>query len=69
MVWGVPFSPDGAPASTGGEDEVFRLCDLDGGQEIRRFGGHTSAVRFVALTPDGRRALPCSDDHAVRCGM
>jgi WD40 repeat protein len=39
---------------------------VPGGPLIRTLEGHTSSVRAVALTPDGRRAVSASDDQVVR---
>jgi WD40 repeat protein len=40
----------------------LRLWNLDSGQEIRRFSGHTGAVNRVAITPDGRCAVSAGDN-------
>jgi WD40 repeat protein len=37
-----------------------------GGPLIRTLQGHTSGVRAVAVTPDGRRAVSGSDDHTLK---
>ena len=42
------------------------MLDLGRGVEECTLTGHTSAVRAVAVTPDGRRALSASDDHTVK---
>ena len=61
---GVAFSPDGRVALVAAED-VFggsgatslTLWDIETGEEIRRFEGHTTYVRSVAFSSDGRLAL------------
>jgi WD40 repeat protein len=74
----VAWSPDGHRALSGGgvretkasqpqpSDCVVRLWEVDTGKEIRRFPGHTQAVRCVAFAPDGRRALSGSLDGTLR---
>lgn len=36
-----------------------------GGPLLRTLTGHSSVVSKVALTPEGRRAVSCSDDHSL----
>jgi WD40 repeat protein len=76
MVRAVAFSPDGRLALSGNlhaagsydhaPDYHLRLWDVDSGQEVRRFRGHTSLVEGVTFSPDGRHALSCSDDGTLR---
>jgi hypothetical protein len=77
-IWSVAFSPDGRRALSGGgvyisgdvverpNDFVVRLWDVESGQEMKRFQGHTDTVRCVAFSSDGRRALSGSWDKTVR---
>ncbi|MEA3340348.1 MAG: WD40 repeat domain-containing protein, partial [Chloroflexota bacterium] len=75
MVFDVAFTPDGkrflstsasADPTTVVEDTSIRLWDLETGQEIRRFEGHTGGAIQVAISPDGRAALSASNDQSVR---
>jgi WD40 repeat protein/DNA-binding SARP family transcriptional activator len=69
------FGPDGKrflsgsgsldPAAPAGDTSI-RLWNLETGQEIRRFEGHTGVVTQVAISPDGHRALSASADLSVR---
>jgi CubicO group peptidase (beta-lactamase class C family) len=49
-----------------GTDFTLRLWDLDSGQEVQRFRGHTLWVRSVAFSPDGTRIVSASNDRSVR---
>lgn len=51
------FSPDDKIALSGGHDAIVIMWDVATGQEIRRFEGHSGAVRTVAFSPDGLTAL------------
>jgi WD40 repeat protein len=53
----IAFSPDGTMAISGGDDGVVILWDVSTGEEIRRFKGHSGAVRAVAISPDGLMAI------------
>jgi WD40 repeat protein len=43
-----------------------RLCDVDTGEEVRRFPRHTGFVFCVAFSPDGRWVLSGSYDGTLR---
>jgi WD40 repeat protein len=47
-------------------DCTMRLWDVETGQELRRFVGHTGPVTGVAFAPDGRHAVSCSHDRTLR---
>jgi WD40 repeat protein len=69
-IWCVAFSPDGKKAlSAGGypkvkdggkveyEDCAVHVWDVAKMQELSRFNGHTSEVKYVTFLPDGRHVL------------
>lgn len=43
-----------------------RLWDVPAKRCLRRLVGHSSAVRGIAVSPDGNSAVTCSDDCTVR---
>jgi len=79
-VWGLAISSDGTRVvcGAGGERrsngqwvaarEGNAAWVLDGAAQtmVRRFGGHTHAVKSVAISADGRRALSGSWDKTAR---
>jgi WD40 repeat protein len=62
----VAFAPDGRTAASGGQDMVVRLWDIETGQEIRLFEGHTGRVTCLCFTPDGLHVVSGSDDKTLR---
>jgi WD40 repeat protein len=77
----VAFHPDGRHFLLGALGGRVKLLELDTGRSVRSFAGHTSWVRQVAISADGRRALsvsgdqrylapdpqPAANDSTVRC--
>ncbi len=49
-----------------GQGVSVRLWDVANGRELLRLTGHADAVRAVAVSPDGRRAVTGGDDRTVR---
>jgi WD40 repeat protein len=60
------MSADGRWIATSGDDTTARLWDVPTGQEVRRFVGHTAAIRTLAISPDGQTVATASDDFTVR---
>jgi len=42
------------------------VWDIESGEEIQTFEGHTDPVEAVAVTPDGKHAISGSDDNTIR---
>ena len=62
-VISMAFSPDNAMLVTGGGDFSVRVWNVQTGIEMRRFTGHTLAVRNVDFSPDGHFVLSGSFDQ------
>jgi WD40 repeat protein len=61
------FSSDGKLlASAGQQDHAVKLWDINKGQEITTFQGHTDYVWAVAFSPDGMTIASGSGDQTVR---
>lgn len=65
-LWFPVFSSDGRRlvASSGGKR--FRVWNLDTGEQLQIFEGHTDRIRCVAISSDLRFAVSGSDDKTVR---
>ena len=65
---GAAFSRDGKYLITGnlGSATTVRLWNVETGQELQSFGGHTSGVQAVAISPVGRFAVSGSRDWTLR---
>jgi hypothetical protein len=65
-VQSVAFSSDGRRLATGSNDHTARLWDLNSGQTVAIFRGHSDRVQSVAFSPDGRWLATGSDDATAR---
>ncbi len=62
----VAFSPDGKYALSGNSDNAVKFWNIETGQNIRVFKGHSCEVESVAFSPDGRYALSGSMDKTIK---
>jgi WD40 repeat protein len=69
------FTPDGKQFLSGGGrfsldgesiDNQMRLWDLETGELVRVFDGHTDTIVQIDISPDGKRALTGSFDGSMR---
>ncbi|PSQ77801.1 MAG: hypothetical protein BRD35_02865 [Bacteroidetes bacterium QH_7_62_13] len=65
-VFSVAFSPDGKYALSGNDDMTARLWDVETGELLRTFDGHSGLVIAVAFSPDGQYVLSGSSDMTVQ---
>src|SRR5262249_18765782 len=47
-------------------EKAVKLWDAGIGQELRTLKGHTSGVRSVAFSPDGKRVASADDDGSLK---
>jgi len=65
-VGGLAFSPDDRLLASAGDDGTIILFDVETGQELRTFHGHTAQVRGVKFSPDGRWLVSAGWDKLVK---
>ena len=53
-------------ALSSGSDATVRYWDIDKGQELRRFEGHSGIVYSAVLTGDDTRVMSCGQDNTLR---
>ena len=47
-------------------DNDIKLWDIESGNALRTFSGHTDKVRHIAISPDGKRFASGSEDGTIR---
>ncbi len=62
----VAFSPDGQYVLSGSDDNTIKLWDVNTGEVIRSFEGHTDDVESAVFSPDGQYVLSGSDDNTIK---
>ena len=58
-------SPDGRTAVSGSKDGTLILWDLESGEALRRYHGHSGRLNSVDFSPDGRTVLSGADDGVM----
>jgi WD40 repeat protein len=65
-VYQVKFSHNGVYFISAGLDRKLKLTEIDTGQEIRVFTGHTDLVNSINLSPDGEKIITSGWDGTIR---
>jgi WD40 repeat protein len=65
-VYQVKFSANGVYFISAGLDRKLKLTEIDTGEEIRVFTGHTELVNSINLSPEGNKIITSGWDGTVR---
>lgn len=65
-VLGLSFSPDGNQLASGASDKFARITDVNSGEVIKSFEGHTHHVMGVAWKADGRTLVTAGADRVIK---
>ncbi len=65
-VYQVRFSPNGVYFISAGLDKKLTMTEIDSGEEIRVFTGHTDLVNSINFNPAGDRIITAGWDGTVR---
>jgi WD40 repeat protein len=66
IVTSVAFSPDGRYALSGSDVGILKLWEINSGNLVRIFRGHSQEVTSVSFSPDGHYALSGSWDNTLK---
>jgi serine/threonine protein kinase len=66
MVMSVAFTPDGKHAVAGITGGAIGLWNVDSGEWVRQFEGHTGSIYDLAVSPDGKHLLSGGRDATAR---
>ena len=72
QYFAVAFSPDGKILAGGsvydsqlGRSDLIRLWEIPSGQILTTLAGHTSTVRTLRFSPDGKTLASSGDDGTI----
>jgi WD40 repeat protein len=65
-AWTASISPDARRILGGGWDRHVYLWEVENGNLLRDFEGHTGRIDAVAFSGDGRLAVSASEDNTLR---
>ncbi len=60
-IFEVAYHPGGKRLASGSNDLALKLWNLDDGQTLRSFAGHTKRIGGIAFTPDGKTLVSAAD--------
>ena len=52
--------------ASGSSDKTVRLWDVQSGERVRIFIGHTSMILSLAMSPDGRHMASADEDGTIK---
>lgn len=59
------FHPNSAYVFTGSSDKTVRMWDIQTGNSVRLFTGHTAPVTTLAVSPDGKWLASAGEDSVI----
>ena len=65
VVNSIAIDPQGFVLVSGSDDKKIRLWNLQTGQLLHKFLGHTAKVYGIAISADGRKIISAGDDRTI----
>lgn len=65
-VYSVAISPNGQTFASCGDDKTIKIWNLNTGELLGTFTGHSDIVWCVTFSPDGQILASCSEDKTVK---
>jgi len=60
------FSPDGKTLAFASSDNTIKLWNVQNGEKINTFHGHSNSVNSVSFSPDGKILASASNDNTIK---
>lgn len=66
FIVSIAFSPSGLTVATGHRDADIGLWDVETGEKLMTFSGHSGSVTSIAFSPNGQLFASLSEDNTIK---